>query len=205
MSLPLPPLYILDLEDPVFQPSEELREWVFSTFINEGAALRNVDHEHLQQARIGFLYTNVPFVKRGKKILGTAGVALETGGDAWSKGKKEQQLREWFGPDIPDFVITLDAFFFANADDDASKLAVIEHELYHCAQRLNRHGSPMFDRKTGQPCWRTRPHDVEEFVGVVARYGAGASPTGVNELVEAAKMPPWVGRAEIAGVCGTCI
>jgi hypothetical protein len=47
-----------------------------------------------------------------------------------------------------------------------------------------------------------RGHDVEEFVGVVARYGAEA--TGVAAIVDAAKAGPTIGRASIAGVCGTC-
>jgi hypothetical protein len=47
-----------------------------------------------------------------------------------------------------------------------------------------------------------RAHDVEEFVGVVRRYGAGEQ---VQKLVDAAQMPPEVARLDIARSCGTCL
>ena len=54
----------------------------------------------------------------------------------------------------------------------------------------------------GRPSFAIRGHDVEEFVGVVARYGATAA--GVSEMVEAASRGPTIALADIAGVCGTC-
>jgi hypothetical protein len=45
-------------------------------------------------------------------------------------------------------------------------------------------------------------HDVEEFVGVVRRYGPGAD---VQRLIDAAKAPPEVAKLNIARACGTCL
>ncbi|WP_420376855.1 putative metallopeptidase [Sinorhizobium medicae] len=47
-----------------------------------------------------------------------------------------------------------------------------------------------------------RGHDVEDFVGVVRRYGADAA--GVRAIVDAANRPPEIARANIAHACGTC-
>ena len=47
-----------------------------------------------------------------------------------------------------------------------------------------------------------RAHDVEEFVGVVRRYGASQE---VRALVEAASQPPEVAKINIARACGTCL
>lgn len=46
-----------------------------------------------------------------------------------------------------------------------------------------------------------RGHDVEEFVGIVRRYGAGDT----AKFVAAAQRAPEVGHADIARACGTCI
>ena len=47
-----------------------------------------------------------------------------------------------------------------------------------------------------------RGHDVEEFIGVVRRYGASAD---VQELVDAANSPAEVAKINIARACGTCL
>ena len=111
-----------------------------------------------------------------------------------------QQIQEWFG-DVPDFLITFHAGAAASMDDP-SFCALVEHELYHCAQKLDDYGMPKFSQD-GSPSFCIRGHDVEEFVGVVARYGADAA--GVSAMVDAANAGPTIGRASIAGVCGTCL
>ncbi|WP_410176759.1 putative metallopeptidase [Sinorhizobium medicae] len=55
---------------------------------------------------------------------------------------------------------------------------------------------------TGRPVFTIRGHDVEDFVGVVRRYGADAA--GVRAIVDAANRPPEIARAQIAHACGTC-
>ncbi len=79
--------------------------------------------------------------------------------------------------------------------------AVSEHELYHCAQARTKYGAPRFIK--GKPVFSIRGHDVEEFVGVVQRYGAVG--TGVADLAAAAGRAPEIGRAGVAAVCGTCL
>lgn len=85
---------------------------------------------------------------------------------------------------------------------DAEFCALVEHELYHCGQERDAFGAPKF-RQSGLPAFTMRGHDVEEFVGVVRRYGADAS--GVRDLVEAASHEPTIARASIAQACGTCM
>lgn len=63
------------------------------------------------------------------------------------------------------------------------------------------YGAPAFD-KQGRPKLRIMGHDVEEFVGVVARYGASAD---VGLLVAAARTAPAVQRLDIARACGCCL
>ncbi|PJG42613.1 hypothetical protein XA39_11955 [Acinetobacter tandoii] len=45
-------------------------------------------------------------------------------------------------------------------------------------------------------------HDVEEFVGVVKRWGAS---NNVKRLVEVAKQAPFVSEKNITACCGTCL
>ncbi|MQV46648.1 putative metallopeptidase [Sinorhizobium medicae] len=109
-------------------------------------------------------------------------------------------VKQWFGF-VPDFIITLDAEY-CRACGDAEFMALVEHELYHSAQETDAFGAPKFSPSTGLPVFTIRGHDVEEFVGVVRRYGADAA--GVRAIVDAANRPPEIARAQIAHACGTC-
>ena len=109
------------------------------------------------------------------------------------------QLIGWFGT-VPDFVLTFDASYCAECSD-AEFMALVEHELYHCGQERDIYGLPKFTR-FGTPKFTMRGHDVEEFVGVVRRYGADAA--GVSAMVEAANAGPEIARVDIARACGTC-
>ena len=80
-------------------------------------------------------------------------------------------------------------------------MALAEHEMYHCGQERDEFGAPKF-RKSGLPAFAMRGHDVEQFVGVVRRYGAGAA--GVMAMVDAANRPPEIADIRIAQACGTC-
>lgn len=108
---------------------------------------------------------------------------------------------EWFG-DIPDFLVTLDACFCSGASD-VEFAHLVEHELYHCAQAMDEFGNPKFNRDTGEPKFAMRGHDVEEFIGVVRRYGPVGQ--GVKDMVAAAQKPPEVAMIDIARACGTCM
>jgi hypothetical protein len=183
-----------------FEPDEDLRQWILSTFVASDGELANPDHVHLNDAQIGVLWTNVDNSRNMRGVIGQAELMPPMAMGKWQRARAEQQIAEWFGA-VPDFLLT----FYAPAAsemDDASFCALFEHELYHCAQKRDSYGMPKFTQD-GRPSFAIRGHDVEEFVGVVARYGAAA--TGVAEMVAAANQRPTVALADIAGACGTCL
>lgn len=197
---PCPPATVFDPDARPFTPDPDCETWIRATFLDPDGPLHNPEHEHLRAALIGVLWTTMPASRHMMTIIGQAEVPTFQGGK-WVKGRQEQQLHEWFGV-LPDFVLTFDAHFAAGCDD-ATWCAVVEHELYHCGQAKDEFGAPKFKRN-GMPVFGMRGHDVEEFVGVVRRYGVGAAAGRTRELVEAAAAPPTVAAASIAGACGTC-
>ena len=72
LAKPMPPVDEVKGLSAWFAPSPELAEWAAASFIADGAALRNPDHEHLRSASIGFLWTNVSNAKKGRMVIGTA-------------------------------------------------------------------------------------------------------------------------------------
>jgi hypothetical protein len=186
-----------------FAAAPELAVWLVHAFIGENAGLHNPDHAHLEGARIGCLWTTVENVTKMRRVAATAEKPMPppTGGK-WARARWEAQMVGWFG-EIPDFLLTFDANI-ALASDAASWCATCEHELYHCGQALDEYGSPAFTRE-GLPKYAILGHDAEEFVGVVRRYGVGASAAGVAELVAAAQQRPEIAAARCEYVCGTCL
>ena len=187
-----------------FVAAADVLAWIRDTFVwgIGSSPLANPDHGHLALATIGVLWTNEKNASKGREVVGTAEIFAPKG-NAWQNARQQQQLREWFG-EAPDFILTFSAPY-ATSIDDATFCALVEHELYHCAQALDEYGTPKFDRE-GVPAWTIRGHDVEQFVGVVRRYGARAA--GVDAMVTAAKLAetqPIVRATEIAGACGTCL
>jgi hypothetical protein len=149
-----------------FVPAPDVATWMNETFIMPDAALRNDDHQHLEFARIGVVWTNIPNRHQERWLVGTAEIPNINGG-AWKRGRATCQLVEWFGFE-PDFLLTLYAPLLAKVSD-RDFCAVIEHELYHCAHSTTAQGVPRF-HKDGAPIFGIRGHDVEEFTGVVRRY-----------------------------------
>lgn len=198
---PRPPELIFDLEGPSFLPAPDMSEWINETFIDEGSEIENPDHAHLQHASIGVLWTSVANARLGRSVIGQAEEGSPRAMGRWAKARAEQQVVEWFG-EVPDFIITLDASYCAQASD-IEFCALVDHELYHCAQERDQYGAPKFRKDTGRPAFTMRGHDVEEFIGVVRRYGADAS--GVRALVDAAAQQPTIARVSIAQACGTCL
>lgn len=179
-------------------PAPELSAWAQATILAEDGPLHNPDHAHLLDADIGFLWASSAFAKRGRTVIGQAEqITIRAGG--WQKARQEQQLREWFAH-VPDFIITLAADYCAQCSD-TEFCALLEHELYHVGQATDEFGAPAFT-KDGRPKLALRGHDVEEFIGVVRRYGASAQ---VARMVDAAKRPAEVSGASIAHACGTCL
>ncbi len=181
-----------------FRPAPELLAWVEQTILAPGGALHNPDHAHLLDADLAFLWAPDAFERAGRTVLGQAEqVMFRAGG--WQKARQEQQMIEWFGG-VPAFLITLAADYCATCSD-VEFCALVEHELYHVGQRLDAFGAPAFD-KEGRPKLRIVGHDVEEFVGVVARYGPSED---VRRLAAAAGAAPAVPRLDIARACGCCL
>lgn len=200
MTRPMPPDDLISGHYERFEPAPELHDWVFETFIEDDAPLSNEDHHHLMEAEIGFLWTNCDNTRNMRTVLGQAEIMPPMAMGKWQRARAIQQIEDWF-EGLPDFLITMHARAAASMDDP-SFCALIEHELYHCAQSKDQFGMPKF-KQSGGPSFAIRGHDVEEFVGVVARYGASAS--GVSEMIEAARIGPLIGAADISGVCGTCL
>jgi hypothetical protein len=202
LARPLPPLELrhLDEDAPVFIPAPEVVDWLRASFIGPDAEHPNPDHEHLIEAEIGVLWTNAYAKRQMREIAGMC-EAPAPRGLPWIKARQEAQLREWFGEEAPDFIITLSAPYAANCSD-VDFCALVEHECYHAAQQVGADGELRFSQSTGRPLYGIRDHDINGFLGVARRYGP-VEP-GVAELVEILKRRPEVSAASIAAICGTC-
>lgn len=182
-----------------FAPAPEVLAWIKTQILAKDGYLYNPDHDHLIDADVQILWSGVENISKQRQVLGQCEKVFFKGG-AWSVARQELQMIQWFG-DVPDFLITLDANYCSECDD-AEFCALVEHELYHIAQALDKFGAPRFNQQTGEPVFAIRGHDVEEFVGVVRRYGASSA---VQKMVEAAKGRPEVAGVNIAKACGTCL
>jgi len=198
---PLPPKTLFDAGNWFrrFMPADGVAQWVHQTLLSEHSPLYNPDHFHLKDADVEFLWAAQENSRQMRRVVGQCEeVTFRCG--AWQKGRQEQQMHGWFGR-VPTYLITLDAFY-ANECSDIEWCALIEHELYHIAQKTDEFGAPAFT-KDGAPKLGIRGHDVEEFVGIVRRYGIGAGETA--KLIEASRRAPEVGSLNIAQACGTCL
>lgn len=195
---PFPPAELVASDLPAFVPAPEVGVWFAAHVLADDGYLHNPEHKHLREADIGYLWASAGFVKQGRTVLGTCEmVAFRAGG--WQKQRQEAQFLAWFGH-VTQFLITLAGDYCAQCGD-TEFTALLEHEHYHIAQKLDEFGSPAFT-KEGAPKLAIRGHDVEEFVGVVRRYGPSVD---VRRLLDAAAGKPEVAAANIAASCGTCL
>ena len=200
MYRPMPPDTLVELSDFGIRltPAPDVWEWITEQILSDNGSIHNPDHAHLLDAPIRILWASSCFEKQDRTVLGQAeSVMFRAGG--WQKARQEQQMIDWFG-EVPDFLITLAADYCAQCTD-AEFCALVEHELYHIAQKLDQYGAPKF-KQDGSPSLTLRGHDVEEFVGVVRRYGASED---VQQMIDAAAQPPEVAKINIARACGTCL
>lgn len=200
---PMPPSTLI--ADPLaplaFAPAPEVLEWLTSEILEDTGRIHNPDHVHLLQANLRILWASGASSSKGRAVIGTAEEVLFRA-SRWVAARQEQQMREWFG-EVPDYLITLDAEYCSRCSD-AAFCALVEHECYHIAQDQTPYGAPAF-KKDGTPKIRIVGHDVEEFVGVVRRYGVGDPGGALAQLAAAARATPQVSDREIAGACGTCL
>lgn len=182
-------------------PAQGVNDWIFESIFRDGAPLHNPDHRHLWDADIAYLWAAVENTKQMRRVIGTCEeVMIRAGG--WQKARQEQQFYEWFGR-VPSFLITLDANY-ARECSDLEWCSLVEHELYHLGQRLDPFGQPAFNSE-GVPKIGIRSHDVEEFVGIVRRYGVAGSAGDTAKFIAAAQKAPEIGNVQIAHACGTCM
>lgn len=197
-SRPRPPVNFADELFTRVMPAPEVWEWICAEILDSAGSLHNEDHLHLIDADIEVMWASSCFGKQGRAVIGQAEqVAFRAGG--WQKARMEQQMMDWFGR-VPTYIITLAADYCLQADD-REFCALVEHELYHIAQAKDKYGAPKF-RQDGSPALEMRGHDVEEFIGVVRRYGASVE---VQAIVKAASQAPEVPGINISRACGTCI
>jgi hypothetical protein len=202
LKRPMPPQSFVEsvnhLRDS-FIPAEGVYDFAQEVLVKDDAVLRNEDHAHLLHANIAFLWAGGGFEKQQRYVIGqTEQLTFRCG--PWQKRRQEQQFLQWFGY-VPDFVITLDAMYCATCSN-LEFMALLEHEMYHVGQEKNEFGAPKFHRDSGLPKLCIRGHDVEEFVGVVRRYGPSFE---VDQMVQAAQKKPELSTASIAHACGTCL
>ncbi len=205
LERPQPPDHLVAVTgENYFEPAPDVREWLYEAYLDDSGPLYNVEHQHLTDANIGCLWTNAENSRHGQRIVGQA--EMPPGpprGGKWQRARSVFQLEQWFGGQIPDFLITFDALY-AQGCDDIDFCSLVDHELYHCAQATDDFGMPAFNKDTGLPTFCIRGHDVEEFVGVVRRFGIEAAAGEGVAMVMAAAQPPEIGRASIGHACGTC-
>lgn len=197
---PVPPSLLFDLDhtDETFSPAPSVAAWMKKVFILDGAPLFNERHLHLTNAAIGVYWTNLTNNRQMKRVAGSAQIPFVQGG-AWAKGLYEWHLRNDFGTK-PDFIITLDATICLELPLPAF-CALCEHELAHCAQAVDEHGTPKFTRD-GDPKYAICDHDFAGFVFITEKYGYMNAEAGVAELIEAAKKPPLFSNEQIEIACG---
>jgi hypothetical protein len=130
--------------------------------------LKLPEFEHLIQgeANIRWLLRTTTKIKDGREILGTCYLPTVQGE---LKDMFEWLLHDLFG-EMPDFLIVLDFNYWGMADARQREILVF-HELMHAGQKVDQYGAPRFTQM-GSPVWCIKPHSVEEFTEVVARYGA---------------------------------
>lgn len=206
---PFPPTEFMDQaeEEEALRliPAPDLKQWVVANFLTLGGPLHNPDHDHIaemlhdNEGFLAFAWASSAYTRAKRMVLGQCEkVMFQQGG--WKKARQEQQMRDWFGF-VPVYLITIDASFCEKAND-SEFCALLEHELYHIGHKKNKDSGEFEYTSVGEPRLYLRGHDVEEFHGVVQRYGASEE---VQKMVNLANEGPTISRANIAHACGTCL
>ena len=138
---------------------------------------------------IALVLRHFDHIRGGRKTIGTCQMPSVNGSlSKFFTWMLEQQ----FGY-VPTFLVMLDAEWWAEAGDRRREILLF-HELLHAGQRVDKYGSPMFSRQTGEPIPAMVAHDVEEFHAVVRRYGAWDA--DLVEMMQALRPAP-LERADV--------
>lgn len=117
------------------------------------------------EARIEFLIRGHDETRGGRRVLGSVHLPTVQG---QLKDVFVWMLEDKFG-ELPDFLIVVESEYWLSAND-LEREALVYHELCHCEHATDREGTPRFNAE-GQPVWKLRGHDIEQFNAVVRRYG----------------------------------
>ena len=186
-------------------PAPDLKKWVVANYLTIGGPLYNPEHDHIPELLhdneefLAFAWASSAYKSKQAMVLGQCEkVMFNVGG--WRKARQEQQMRDWFGF-VPTYLITVDASFCERAND-TEFCYLLEHELYHIGVMRDEDGEIVYSDSSGLPKHYLAGHDVEEFIGVVKRYGPSKN---VKRLIEVAKNPPFVSNLDISKCCGNCV
>jgi hypothetical protein len=122
---------------------------------------RVTQHHELVNCHIEYMFIKKAPKSKGRVKLGC--VRLVTGRNAWLVGLNGERTTKTFLTGVPFFLMEISHDEWHARLDDSQKIALVDHELSHCAIS--------YDDETGEPVLSTRGHDVEEFVGVISRNG----------------------------------
>lgn len=124
-----------------------MAEWTEAPEVAEVASkLIDEYHSHLVEAKIAYLFREGPWSSQDRT----------TWGKAYKVSGRDNFLTGY------DFYLVINREVW-HALDEASRTALIDHELMHCSR-----GD---DDKNGNPVWSMRGHGLEDFNAVVRRHG----------------------------------
>lgn len=112
-------------------------------------------HPHLKILNIAYVFREEASVSNGKVI---AGQCTKVDPRNWTLHKRDiiiEIAKDVWAEALPTF-----------------QAALMDHELSHVGIDMNEDGTPKMDDLTGRVMVRVKPHDIEEFDGVLERHGA---------------------------------
>lgn len=132
------------------------------------------EHAHLEDATIGYIFRDDELRRRGKVIAAEA-ILVER---ILQADKRYGRIVRWailrvlpaFETYPPDFLILIDRNIWEGMDQ-SQRIALVDHELSHCAQAVGEDGETSKFTREGMPVWTIKGHDLEEFCGVIERNG----------------------------------
>lgn len=178
-DVPRPPADLM-----TFKAAPEIYQWLHAGILNIKHDNFNEDHLHIIDYafdEIAFMWAACGYETKGRRVIGQCEqVAFMAGG--WKRERQEDWFKTVLGC-IPKYLLTFDAQYCGECTDN-QLAALIEHEIYHISHKTDAYGLPAFG-KDGRAKLAVVAHDVEEFHGVVKRYGADDD---VRKMIELANL-----------------
>lgn len=145
---PKPKVLTVELIDPNMKPALQPYKIL--------AEVRKEVHQDTLEAKVALAWRrNVKADPDGHLMLGMCVKASDL----------QRELVNW------DFVILLNKDVWDDKEfTEDKKKALIDHEMCHVGDRVDKNGEPVTDAK-GRKMWRIVTHDIEEFHAVVRRHG----------------------------------